>query len=81
MSWDPLGTRAVPSFAGKIVASDDGPERARLAIEGRYKAPGGLAGKLFDALAGVRIARATLVALLTQLAAGIDAEYMLRVTS
>ena len=40
---------------------------------------GGTLGTAFDALVGVRIARATLCARLEQLAGGIEAEYTARI--
>jgi hypothetical protein len=48
---------------------------SRLRLHGRYDAPGGTIGKIFDAIAGRAIARATVRHLLDDLAADIETQY------
>jgi len=61
------GTRFYPDFRGtlhlRIVTVDE----TRLSLEGEYRPPLGLAGRVFDRLIGRRIARATLRDLLDKL--------------
>ncbi len=78
INWQPAGTRLLPSFSGTLAAAAAGEELCRLTIEGGYVPPGGLAGAIFDNLVGIRIARATLTALLAQLGQAIEADYLRR---
>ncbi len=78
IGWEPIGTNALPSFSGTLTAPEETDITCRLVIEGEYAPPGGLIGSVFDQLIGVRIARATLDALLAQFALAIDADYAAR---
>ena len=78
ISWKPAGTRALPEFSGRLSTSAETQESCRLTLAGGYLPPGGVAGALFDSLIGVRIARATILALLNEFAAGIESDYAAR---
>jgi hypothetical protein len=77
LSWEPLRAeddgadrpvRHLPTFDGELglfVAGD----RASLAIEGRYRAPGGPLGAVLDGLALHRVARGTANRLLEDISA------------
>ncbi len=80
IGWKPLATRALPSFSGMLEALAVSTETCRLTIDGAYTPPGGLAGVLFDRMIGVRIARATLAALLARFTVDIEADYLQRVS-
>ncbi len=79
ISWQPTGTGPLPSFEGSVTATERSADTATLTVSGAYTPPGGIAGTLFDELIGVRIARATLAALLEQLREAMDADYRMRV--
>lgn len=65
LSWKPTDTTLLPEFEGVMrFQYDEEYGRTWLSIEGDYVPPLGAAGKVFDALAGQRIARTTLRALL-----------------
>ena len=58
--WQAEGGGAFPEFDGFLtVEADEDYNSYWLAIDGSYKPPGGLAGKIFDAVIGHRIAVAT----------------------
>lgn len=65
------GSPLLPDFNGTIAFRIAAPD-TRVIVEGAYRPPFGLAGRAFDALAGRRIARATIRDLVDHLAA--DAE-------
>ena len=79
LSWQPLRAedvgdsrawRHLPTFDGELglfVAGD----RASLAIEGRYRAPGGPFGAVLDGLALHRVARGTANRLMADVATGL----------
>ena len=57
MHWEPEAPGPYPVFDGELsVASDEDYNAFWLVLDGSYKPPGGLAGGLFDALVGHRIA-------------------------
>ncbi|MFO7777869.1 MAG: hypothetical protein R6V28_05915 [Nitriliruptoraceae bacterium] len=67
LSWEPLRAedaggdrpaRHLPAFDGELGLFTAG-DRASLAIEGRYRAPGGPLGAVLDGLALHRVARGT----------------------
>ena len=58
--WEAEGGGTFPVFDGFLsVAADEYYNSYWLVIEGDYEPPGGLAGKVFDAVLGNRIAVAT----------------------
>jgi hypothetical protein len=66
--WQAEGGGAFPIFDGFLsVAADEDYNSYWLVIEGDYEPPGGLAGKMFDAVIGNRIAVATTRNLLASL--------------
>jgi uncharacterized membrane protein len=78
IAWQPVGSGPVPSFEGTLAAAPDTETACRLTIAGSYTPPGGIAGIVFDQLIGVRIANATVSALLDQFRSAIEADYMIR---
>ncbi|MGP6157282.1 MAG: hypothetical protein ACLPYS_07205 [Vulcanimicrobiaceae bacterium] len=74
LSWTPEGSGPFPSFSGTVVADAAvDTEGSVVSIAGRYAPPGGMAGDVFDALVGRRIARATIRELLERIRDGIEA--------
>ncbi len=61
------GTRFFPDFRGALRLRIESVETTRLTLEGTYEPPLGPFGRLFDAVIGRRIARATLRDLLARL--------------
>jgi hypothetical protein len=78
IAWEPAGSGPLPSFTGTLGATSDNDATCRLTIGGSYTPPGGIAGVLFDQLVGVRIAGATLAALLDRFKVAIEADYAMR---
>jgi hypothetical protein len=77
LSWTPEGGGPYPAFSGTVVADAAmDSEGSVVSIAGRYAPPGGIAGDVFDALVGRRIARATIRELLERIRDGIEAEYL-----
>jgi hypothetical protein len=67
IAWKPTGTRLLPEFKGVVrFQYDEDYGHTWLRIEGDYEPPLGAAGSAFDAVAGQRIARTTLRALLDE---------------
>ena len=79
--WRPEDTSLFPSFEGRVEATDVAAHDCTLAIVGTYDVPLGVAGALFDAVIGVRIARGTLEGLLAEFKAEIENDYFKRVGS
>lgn len=77
--WDPDAS-IFPSFDGKLSAAATSKETCTLTIEGAYDVPGGVAGQLFDAVVGVRIAHGTIEKLLAQFRDAIEEDYKERMT-
>ena len=75
--WEPDAT-IFPRFEGTLHASDDGDRACTLSIAGSYDAPGGVAGQIFDAVIGVRIAQATIEQLLGRFREAIETDYKRR---
>jgi hypothetical protein len=75
--WDP-DAGLYPSFRGALHAEPAGEKACTLSITGNYDVPGGVAGQLFDAVIGVRIAHGTLEQLLEQFRTAIEEDYKKR---
>ncbi len=77
--WTPRGGGAFPTFIGRLRAESVDESHALVLLEGRYAAPGGTLGRLFDAVAGTRIAQATLAQLLETVRSVVEAAYRTRI--
>lgn len=76
VSWRPEGGGPFPDFDGTLkVVPDEGYSTCWLALDGTYVPPGGIAGKVFDAAVGARIAHATARRLLDQIKIEIEATF------
>jgi hypothetical protein len=75
--WEPDAS-LFPSFDGMLKADPAGEGSCTLSIAGTYDVPGGVAGQLFDAVIGVRIAVGTLDQLLAQFRDAIEEDYKKR---
>jgi hypothetical protein len=78
IGWQPLGVGPLPGFEGTLGATPESESTCRLTIAGSYTPPGGIAGVVFDQLIGVRIANATVTALLEQFRNAIESDYSIR---
>lgn len=78
IGWQPLGKGPLPNFSGTLAAGAESESTCRLSITGSYVPPGGIFGLGFDQLIGVRIAGATLTALLEQFKDAIESDYAVR---
>jgi hypothetical protein len=67
------GTRFFPDFHGALRLRIDSVDTTRLSLEGTYQPPFGRFGRVFDLVAGRRIARATLRDLLRRVAESMEA--------
>lgn len=76
--WEPDQTPLFPRFDGTIDAVAVDRERCTLRIAGNYDVPLGVAGQLFDAVVGVRIAHGTLEGLLGEFKERIEVDYRTR---
>jgi hypothetical protein len=74
LTWDP-DDRLVPRFTGVLSAEilEDG--KSRLTLTGKYDAPFGPVGAIFDAILGHRIAVATADAFLQDIKQFIESDY------
>jgi hypothetical protein len=77
LCWDPDAS-LFPSFRGALHARPAGERSCVLSIAGTYEVPGGVAGQLFDAVVGVRIAHGTLEQLLGRFRDAIEEDYKKR---
>lgn len=75
--WEPDAS-LFPSFCGTLHAIATGAATCSLSLAGTYDVPGGVAGQLFDAVIGVRIAQGTLEQLLEQFRDAIEDDYKVR---
>jgi hypothetical protein len=75
--WEPDAS-LFPSFDGMLHAAATGEYTCTLSMTGTYNVPGGMAGQLFDAVVGVRIAGGTLEQLLEQFRDAIEDDYKRR---
>ena len=81
LTWDP-DDRFLPSFDGELHGEQLRPGAAKLVLAGRYDAPMGALGAVFDAVLGRRIAAATAAALLHDVKQFVESDYeMARTTS
>jgi len=70
VEWQPSGEGPYPTFSGTMnVYAEPDPRQSRLEIDGTYDSPGGAIGRIFDALIGRRMARASLADLVERIAA------------
>lgn len=67
LAWKPSLARLFPDFHGALTVRPKG-RGAWLRIQGSYEPPFGVAGRIFDALAGRLIAQLTLMRLLRDIA-------------
>ena len=81
VDWRPADAHDFLSFEGTIEATPASRAACTLAIRGRYRAPLGIIGRLFDAFAGTRIARASVADLLRFFRSAIEADYLERIGS
>ena len=73
VTWQPEGTVALPTFEGALVVGSNGDPRATyLELDGSYTPPFGVAGQIFDAAIGKRIAQATAREFLKDLKSAIE---------
>jgi hypothetical protein len=76
LSWEAVGDGFFPVFRGTLtVAEDETYKTCRLILEGTYHPPLGVAGAVFDAVLGSRIAQATGAELLERLRTFLNASY------
>lgn len=83
VSWEPVrdeeaserGLRHLPVFDGELGVFATG-SGASLALEGRYRAPGGSVGAVLDGLALNRVARATVNRFMEEVAARLHVDAM-----
>lgn len=75
--WEPDAS-LFPSFDGMLRAEATGERTCILSLSGTYDVPGGVAGQLFDAVVGVRIAGGTLDQLLERFRDAIEDDYKKR---
>jgi hypothetical protein len=71
--WAPKGGGPFPAFAGVLALSAQPGSQCLLTLEGDYEPPLGLAGEVFDAALGQRIAHATAQELLHRIKAVMEA--------
>ena len=68
LHWESASGGPYPTFGGTLtVAEDETYENCRLILEGSYTPPGSVAGAVFDAALGSRIAHATAEELLQRI--------------
>lgn len=73
VAWRPEGTVALPTFEGTLAArGGDDSGATYIEIDGSYTPPFGIAGQIFDAAIGKRIAQATAREFLSDLKAAIE---------
>jgi hypothetical protein len=77
IAWEPDAS-LFPRFKGTLHALPAGKETCTLTLGGTYNVPGGVAGQLFDAVIGVRIAHGTLENLLARFRDAIEDDYKKR---
>ena len=67
LSWTPKDGGPYPSFSGTLSVAEDAIGWSRIEIDGSYRPPFGIAGAVFDAAIGQRIAQATASELLGEI--------------
>jgi hypothetical protein len=78
ISWSVTDSSAFPRYSGTFTAPAVDARSCRLQLQGRYQAPGGIIGGLFDSIAGRHIAQATIAAFLAQIAHAAERDYGVR---
>jgi hypothetical protein len=74
--WEAEGTGPYPQFDGELtIGADEDYNAFWFILDGAYVPPGGVAGKLFDAAIGHRIAEATAQGLLREMRTEIEAHF------
>jgi hypothetical protein len=74
--WEPKGGGPYPTFDGTLtVRADETYDKSWLELEGQYKPPLGVAGAVFDAVIGKRIAELTAKGLLERIGSSLVARY------
>lgn len=74
--WESEGGGPYPIFDGELrIGADEDYNAFWLILEGGYKPPGGVAGQVFDAVIGHRIAAAAARNLLTEMRTEIEAKF------
>ncbi len=76
LTWDP-DDRFVPRFTGALSGKSLEDGKSRLTLAGKYDAPFGPIGAVFDAILGRRIAAATADAFLQDLKQFIESDYQI----
>lgn len=74
LTWDPED-QTVPRFAGTLSASEHGPGKTTLTLDGVYTPPLGVAGAAFDLVLGRKIGAATAHALLEDIKEFVESDY------
>ena len=76
LSWRPAGAGPFPLFKGALVIDEDEavPERSVLTLDGRYEPPLNVAGYVFDAVLGTKIAHASAVDLVARIGDALHAD-------
>ncbi len=75
LSWRPAGAGPFPLFKGALVIDEDeaSPGRSVLTLDGRYEPPLNVAGYIFDAILGTKIAHASATDLIARLSEALHA--------
>ncbi len=75
LSWRPAGAGPFPLFKGALVIDEDEatPERSVLTLDGRYEPPLNVAGYVFDAVLGTKIAHASATDLVARISEALHA--------
>jgi hypothetical protein len=75
IAWSPHDGGPYPTFRGTLSAEEGGATFCRLDLDGGYEPPFGVAGVMFDAVVGHRIAVAAARALLDEIKTGVERAY------
>ena len=67
VSWAPKDGGPYPTFTGTLSVAEDAAGWSRIEIDGTYRPPFGIAGAVFDAAIGHRIAQSTASELLAEI--------------
>jgi hypothetical protein len=77
VTWRPeLEQEPFPTFTGTLALEAATPKACALVLDGTYEPPFGVAGKVFDAAVGRRIAEATAEELLKEIGGFIELGYV-----
>lgn len=75
IQWGPHDGGPYPVFKGMLSVEETGPNVCRIDLEGSYEPPLGIAGAVFDAVVGHRIAVAGVRQLLDEIKTGFETAY------